>query len=122
MSRVAYVSGGGTGIGRATATALAGDGWSVVVLGRRPEPLAGTVEAVRAEVPGAELHAVTADLAEPDQVERAVADAAAAAGPRRRRRGQHRRRHLAAADRHAGRGGRRVDRRVAAERAHRGAR
>ena len=81
MSRVAYVSGGGTGIGRATATARARDGWSVVVLGRRPDPLAGTVDAVRAEVPGAELHPVTADLAEPDQVERAVADAAVAAGP-----------------------------------------
>ena len=81
MTRVAYVSGGGTGIGRATAAALAGDGWAVVVLGRRPDPLAGTVAAVRAEVPGAQLHAVTADLAEPDQVERAVAEAAAVAGP-----------------------------------------
>ena len=81
MSRVAYVSGGGTGIGRATATALARDGWSVVVLGRRLDPLADAVDAVRAEVPGAELHPVTADLAEPDQVERAVADAAVAAGP-----------------------------------------
>jgi 3-oxoacyl-[acyl-carrier protein] reductase len=80
MTRVAYVSGGGTGIGRATVAALARDGWAVVVLGRRPDPLAGTIEAVTAEVPGAELHAVTADLAEPDQVERAVADAAAAAG------------------------------------------
>ena len=58
MARVAYVSGGGTGIGRATATTLARDGWAVVVLGRRPDPLAGTVEAVKAEVAGAELHAV----------------------------------------------------------------
>ena len=81
MTRVAYVSGGGTGIGRATAAALAGDGWAVVVLGRRPDPLAGTVEAVRTQVPGAEVHPVAADLAEPDQVERAVAEAAAAAGP-----------------------------------------
>ena len=80
MTRVAYVSGGGTGIGRATVAALARDDWAVVVLGRRPDPLAGTVEAVTDEVAGAELHAVTADLAEPDQVERAVADAAAAAG------------------------------------------
>jgi NAD(P)-dependent dehydrogenase (short-subunit alcohol dehydrogenase family) len=81
MTRVAYVSGGGTGIGRATAAALAGDGWAVVVLGRRPDPLAGTVEAVRAQVPGAEVHPVAADLAKPEQVERAVAEAVAAAGP-----------------------------------------
>jgi 3-oxoacyl-[acyl-carrier protein] reductase len=80
-TRIAYVSGGGTGIGRATAAALAGDGWAVVVLGRRPDPLAGTVEAVRSQVPGARVHPVAADLAEPDQVERAVAEAAAAAGP-----------------------------------------
>jgi 3-oxoacyl-[acyl-carrier protein] reductase len=81
MSRVAYVSGGGTGIGRATAGALARDGWAVVVLGRRPDPLAGTVRAVEADVPGAEVYAVPADLAEPDQVERAVAEAATLAGP-----------------------------------------
>lgn len=81
MTRVAYVSGGGTGIGRATTAALARDGWTVVVLGRRADPLAGTVEAVRAELPGARVHPVSADLAEPDQVQRAVAEAAAAAGP-----------------------------------------
>jgi 3-oxoacyl-[acyl-carrier protein] reductase len=81
MSRVAYVSGGGTGIGRATAVALAGDGWSVVVLGRRPGPLAGTVAEVGAAVPGAAVHAVTADLADPGQVEAAVAGAAELAGP-----------------------------------------
>jgi 3-oxoacyl-[acyl-carrier protein] reductase len=81
MTRVAYVSGGGTGIGRATATALARDGWTVVVLGRRPDPLADTAAAVRTELPAAEVHPVTADLAEPEQVERALADAAAAVGP-----------------------------------------
>ncbi len=42
MSRVAIVTGGGTGIGRATALALHRDGCAVVICGRRPEPLAET--------------------------------------------------------------------------------
>ena len=42
--RLAVVSGGGTGIGRACAAALASDGLDVVLLGRRADILAATVE------------------------------------------------------------------------------
>lgn len=59
-ARVAIVTGGGTGIGRASALALARDGFSVVVSGRRPDPLEKTVADGNAE--GLSLTAFPADL------------------------------------------------------------
>jgi citronellol/citronellal dehydrogenase len=47
--QVCAVSGAGTGLGRATALELARLGATVVGCGRRPEPLAETAEAIRAE-------------------------------------------------------------------------
>ncbi len=41
--KIAIVTGAGSGIGKLSALALAEDGWTVVVAGRRPEPLAETV-------------------------------------------------------------------------------
>jgi citronellol/citronellal dehydrogenase len=63
---VALITGGGTGIGRATVRELARAGAQVAICGRRPEPL----EAVRAELEaaGAECLAVPADVREPEQV------------------------------------------------------
>jgi citronellol/citronellal dehydrogenase len=71
--RVALVTGGGTGIGRATALALAGDGVGVVVCGRRPEPLEETCEAIATL--GGQCLALPTDVREPEQVERLVAGA-----------------------------------------------
>jgi citronellol/citronellal dehydrogenase len=71
--RVALVSGGGTGIGRATALELAGSGARVAVCGRREEPLSRVREEI--ESSGGECLDVAADLREPDQVEEVVSAA-----------------------------------------------
>ena len=66
QGRVVLVTGGGTGIGRATAEAFAASGAKVAICGRRREPL----EEARAgiEGAGAECLAVPADIREPDEV------------------------------------------------------
>ena len=81
MSAVGYVSGGGSGIGRAIARGLAADGWHVVILGRREQRLAETVDEVRTAVAGARVDAVVADLSDPAEVGAAVDRAAELAGP-----------------------------------------
>jgi citronellol/citronellal dehydrogenase len=65
--KVALVTGGGTGIGRAVTRELARTGAQVVICGRRDEPLA----AVQQELGDACL-AVRTDVREPGQVERLV--------------------------------------------------
>jgi meso-butanediol dehydrogenase / (S,S)-butanediol dehydrogenase / diacetyl reductase len=64
-NRVAIVTGGGTGIGAATARALAAGGVSVLVTGRRAEPL----KAVADEIDGV---AVVADVTSEDDWQRVV--------------------------------------------------
>jgi citronellol/citronellal dehydrogenase len=49
VSRVAIVTGGGTGIGRATALALHADGCSLVIAGRRQEPLDAVQQLIGAD-------------------------------------------------------------------------
>jgi NAD(P)-dependent dehydrogenase (short-subunit alcohol dehydrogenase family) len=65
---IAVVTGGGTGVGAASAEALARAGWIVAVVGRRPEPLA----AVAARVP--RVHAMPADVTDPADVDRVFAE------------------------------------------------
>src|SRR5215207_4537218 len=60
--RIAIVTGGGSGIGATVAHALAGDGWTVVIAGRRRDAL----EAVAATGPG--LEPVPADVTDETSV------------------------------------------------------
>lgn len=64
MARVAVVTGAGTGIGRASAVALARHGFAVVLAGRRPEPLAE----VAAEAAPAQTLVVPTDVADATSV------------------------------------------------------
>jgi NAD(P)-dependent dehydrogenase (short-subunit alcohol dehydrogenase family) len=63
---VAIVTGGGTGIGRATAFELGATGASVAICGRRPEPLEAAREQLAAR--GVDCVAVPTDVREPEQV------------------------------------------------------
>jgi NAD(P)-dependent dehydrogenase (short-subunit alcohol dehydrogenase family) len=68
--RVALITGGGTGIGRATAMELAATGAAVIVCGRRGAPLRETADEI--EGAGGDCLAISADIREPDEVERVV--------------------------------------------------
>ncbi len=65
--RVAVVTGGGSGIGRATALELAALGCSVAVLGRHEETLAET--AAKAAAGPGRISSYVVDVREPDQVD-----------------------------------------------------
>jgi NAD(P)-dependent dehydrogenase (short-subunit alcohol dehydrogenase family) len=63
--RVAIVTGAGTGIGKAAALALLGDGWKVVLAGRRLEPLQQVAGQSGA---GERTFAAPTDVADPESV------------------------------------------------------
>jgi NAD(P)-dependent dehydrogenase (short-subunit alcohol dehydrogenase family) len=60
--RIAVVTGGGSGIGRSAARALAADGWTVVVAGRRRGPLDAVAETSTRIVPVVADVSVEADV------------------------------------------------------------
>lgn len=74
------VTGGGSGIGRACAERLAGDGAVVTICGRSEDKLADAAERIRAAVPGSAVHWTQADVTCEAEVKAAVAEALKATG------------------------------------------
>lgn len=69
--KIALVTGGGSGIGRATALAFAREGTTVVVAGRSADSLEQTVKLIENE--GGQASALTADVTSSEDVARLVA-------------------------------------------------
>jgi len=67
MTKTAVVTGGGTGVGRATALLLASKGWRVAILGRRESTLHETITAAGKAAP--QLLACVCDISDPAAVE-----------------------------------------------------
>ncbi len=66
-TKIALITGAGSGIGRATALELLQHGWTVVLAGRRAEPLQALADEAKAK--GQHALAVPTDVADPASVE-----------------------------------------------------
>jgi NAD(P)-dependent dehydrogenase (short-subunit alcohol dehydrogenase family) len=69
--KIALVTGAGSGVGRAAALALLGEGFAVALAGRRADALAETVALAGDQA--AHAHAIPADVTDPDSVARLFA-------------------------------------------------
>src|SRR6478735_3223833 len=76
--KVAIVTGGGSGIGQATAIRFAEHGAKVYMLDRTPENAEETKQTI--EKAGGEAYVIECDISKPDNVQKAINQAAAEAG------------------------------------------
>lgn len=67
--RVLWITGGGSGMGAASATAAARSGWTVVLSGRRAEQLEAVADGIRAD--GGTAHVLPLDVTVPEAVQAA---------------------------------------------------
>lgn len=70
----AVISGGGSGIGLASALRLARDGFDIVIVGRRQEVLRHAADRIREQTVEARVQTVAADLRDPAQVSRTASE------------------------------------------------
>ncbi|WP_076999293.1 SDR family NAD(P)-dependent oxidoreductase [Variovorax sp. KK3] len=80
LNKAALITGGGAGIGAATALLFCAEGAAVTLVDADAAALARTIDAVRSEVPGAHIDGHAANVADPGQAAEAVARAVAAFG------------------------------------------
>lgn len=73
VAKISVVTGAGSGIGRACASALAAAGWSVVLVGRRKDPLEETAR-LAGPLPAGRLVPVTTDITDPRAVRELFAE------------------------------------------------
>lgn len=78
QDKIAFITGGGSGIGAATAERFAEEGARVVICGRRQEPLDEVVARIRAA--GGQAEAVVADVSDEAAFTAALADCASRHG------------------------------------------
>ena len=78
QDKVALVTGGGTGMGRATAIEMARCGARLVLLGRRAEPIEDCARAIRDF--GGEAIALTGDIRDADRIEEVMREIRSACG------------------------------------------
>ena len=69
MNRIAVVTGGTAGLGRATVRELAARGWDVAILARGTDGLAATVAEVESE--GRRALGISTDVADREEIGRA---------------------------------------------------
>src|SRR5947209_2379971 len=80
FNKAALITGGGGGIGAATARIFCAEGAAVTLVDANAEALARTVEAIGAQVPGARVATFVADVSDADQAAQAVQQALQAYG------------------------------------------
>lgn len=78
--KAALITGGGAGIGAATARLFCREGAAVMLVDRDPQALRATQERLRAELPGARVAHFAADVSDPALAQQAVAQALEAFG------------------------------------------